>query len=161
MFRTENSPEYEAKMEEWRKKDAAKAKRASDALKKARGKWKASDSGWLPMHECPFRALDEKYGYEATILVSDGEQVAVARVKRRFGTPVFWKTEPEYVMRDGMMCLVGGEEDPRDDLPKWWWKWEITDELASETWAYGEPAGQPEIRFVPTLWSFMPEAPNP
>jgi hypothetical protein len=58
------------------------------------------------------------------------------------------------------MHLVGGEEDPREDLPKWWWKWELTDEFGYMTYAGGEETGKEEIGFVPTLWTFLPDTPS-
>ncbi len=157
MFREQNSPEYEAKMaaeqKRWADEDAAKERSYKAFRKSGRGK------DWTEISQCPFEALNGRYDETGAILVTDGNKVTVARVTERFGTPLFWKKEPEIVMRDGMRCLVGGEKDPRPDLPKWWWKWEIKDELETEEWAYGEPAGQPEVDFIPTHWRLLPEPP--
>lgn len=117
MMRMENSPEYEAKMTAYAKKrerEQAKAERKFRAIVKD-GKGK----NWTRMEHCPFEALAERYGNDAVILVSDGERVTVARIRARFGTPIFFKKQPEAVYRDGMMRMEGGEIDPRPDLPKW------------------------------------------
>lgn len=160
-MRTENSPAYEAEMR--KRLDEMDRKRESLAavLVQERTRWRDAGCPWMPIRKCPFAALDEVCGIGGAILVSDGNEVAVATITSRFGRPIFYKKQPEMVLRDGMMCMVGGEEDPREDLPEWWWKWEVRDELASETWAYGEPAGQPEVEFIPTLWTFLPDPPSP
>ncbi len=160
-YKIENSPEYDAQIEQWRKDGAQKRKQNDRLLKNAKKLWGESKTGWLPMDSCPFGALDDEYGFAGAILVTDGAKRALATVNKRFGTPVFYKTEPEYVMRDGMMCGIGGEEDPRDDLPKWWWTWEIVDEFGSMTYAGGEETGKDEVDFVPTLWSFLQAPPAP
>jgi len=153
----ENSPEYEAKMEAYRKKSAREASQAKKALAAAVKAGHGMD--WTPIDKCPFAAFCLWSGTNDAILVTDGETVTVARISKRFGAPVFYKKEPETIYRDGMMWSIGGEEDPRPDLPKWWWTWEIKDELERETWAYGEPAGQPEVDFVATHWRFLPAPP--
>ncbi len=156
-MRIENSSKFEAEMAAHRAKEDAKRKKAKAALDRAIAKGHGSD--WTPMEECPFEAFDLWTGSNDPILVTDGTTVTVARIHGRFGTPIFWKTQPEMVYRDGMMCLEGGVEDPRPDLPKWWWKWEIRDELESETYSRGEPSGQPEVDFVATHWRFLPKPP--
>jgi hypothetical protein len=137
-MRVENSPKYEAAMRARIKALDAESKDKARSLKHERERWHVAGCPWMPMRKCPFAALDNEYGIDGAILVSDGKAVAVATISRRFG----------------------GEEDPRPDLPGWWWDWEVNDELASETWAYGEPAGQPEVEFIPTVWTFLPMPPR-
>lgn len=159
-MRFENSPEYEAEMEQTRKKwvrDASRAKANYAAAKKG---WEQAGKTWMKIDTCPFAALDQHYGLEGTILVSDGKGIALVTVKRRFGTPVFYKKQPEMIYRDGCPCLVGGEEDPRDDLPKWWWKWELTDVFGNMTYASGHETGKEEVGFVATHWTFLPDPPR-
>lgn len=137
-MRIENSPKYEKQMAKYRAEREAKEAEGERQYKAALKAWHKAESHWLPMDACPFAALDDRYGFDGTILVSDGKQRALVTVKKRFGRPVFYKKQPELVKRDGMLTLVGGEEDPRNDLPAWWWKWELTDEHGSMTYAGGE-----------------------
>jgi len=159
MFRMENSPEFEATMEAYRKKRERESARGKRQYDKARKAWEAAGRGWLPMKSMPFKAFDDMCGFDGAVLVSDGTARALATVKARFGRPMFWKTQPEMVYRDGMMHWVGGVEDPRDDLPAWWWEWELTDQFGSMTYAGGEETGKEEIDFVPTIWTFLPDPP--
>lgn len=159
IFKIENSPEYEAKMEEYRQERERLS--AEKAWSDARKEWLEAGSTWMPMECCPFSALSEQYGVDGTILVSDGLARALVTVSKRFGRPMFFKTQPEQIFRDGMMHLVGGEVDPREDLPSWWWEWELTDEHGLMTYAGGEETGKEEVDFVPTAWTFLPDPPPP
>lgn len=130
-------------------------------LREVKDQWRARGRPWLPMRKCPFAALDDEYGLDGTILVSDGKSRAIVTVSERFGTPIFWKEPPQQVIRDGIFYLIGGEKDPRPDLPEWWWEWELTDEHGTMTYAGGEETGKEEVDFVPTIWTFLPEPPEP
>lgn len=160
-MRTENSPKYEAEMKAYSDKRDRETRAAEKVWQKVRADWALAGCTWMPMENCPFGALDNRYGFAGAILVTDGTARALVTVKRRFGTPMFWKKQPEMIYRDGMMCLEGGEVDPRDDLPKWWWKWNLTDEFGSMTYAGGEETGKEEVDFVPTIWTFLPDPPKP
>lgn len=156
-MRIENSPGYEAKMKRKQAEWEREAKKRKATIEKARADWRSSGGKWLPMDDCPFAALEEEYGLDGTILVANGKERALATVGKRFGRPIFWITPPEYVIRDGMPCLVGGEEDPRPDLPKWYWEWELTDINGMMTYAGGEETGREEVGFLPTHWTFLQE----
>lgn len=157
-MRFEISPKYQAEMDARNKERQDKLAAARKKVADAKENWLGI--GWTLMKDCPLAALESWDGTGERIMVTDGKGVTVARVTRRFGTPIFYKKQPEMVFRDGGLCLEGGIEDPRHDLPKWWWKWEIKDELAEEDYAYGERAGQPEVDFVPTHWQWMPDPPK-
>ena len=159
-MRIENTPEYEAEMAERERKREREEARLERQLAKAKQKWRDAGCPWLPMGECPFKALDNEYGLDGSILVTDGEERALVTVSKRFGRPVFFKEEPETVWRDGALVMRGGEIDPRDDLPKWWWEWELTDEFGLTNYIGGEPSGKDAVRFLPTLWTFLPETPS-
>ena len=159
MYKIENSPEYEANMKRFGARMKRKARTAARILAEARDQWAKAGMGWLKMSECPLAGLEQTYGIDGVILVSDGKETAIVGVSERFGRPVFWKKEPEQTLRDGMIWLEGGEEDPRHDLPKWWWKYELKDQLET-TYAYGETYHGREIDFVPTIWTFLPTPPK-
>lgn len=159
MFQIQNSPEFEAQMEAHRKERERKKSASARLLKKAIDAGHGKD--WTPMDKCPLSALELFDGCcHDKFLVTDGKAVTVVSVSRRFAKPVFWKTQPTYVISDGMPCLVGGEEDPRPDLPKWWWKYELKDELESEQ-QYYDSSSKPEVDFVPTHWMWLPKPPSP
>lgn len=155
-MRMENSPEFEKKMEEHRREREEKKTAAARLIQEA------IDAGygttWTPMDKCPFAGLELWEGSQDPILVTDGKSVTVVTVSDRFGTPVFYKKQPEMVYRDGMMHMEGGEIDPRDDLPKWWWEWELKDELEDEV-TYYDSSSKPEVAWVPTHWMWMPKPP--
>ena len=160
-MRVENSPQYLAEMEAFRAKEAELAAEGEKDLEVALAAWRAADRGWLPMAACPFIGLDRLYGFDGAILVADDDgKRALVTIRKRFGRPVFFKTQPEMVFRDGMMCFEGGEIDPRPDLPAWWWEWELTDEFGEMTYAGGEPTGKESVDFVPTRWTFLPSPPT-
>lgn len=159
-MRIENSPKYEMEMTARLRKMEEERKAAEVEYEAEKAAWRANGSGWMPMGQCPFAALDNRYGFDGAVLVTDGKDTALATVKKRFGRPIFYKVQPEMVWRDGTPTLVGGEEDPRTDLPKWWWQWELTDEFGSMNYAGGEETGKDEVAFVPTHWTFLPEPPK-
>lgn len=155
-MKVENSPQFEAEMEAHRKKRERERLKAEKL--KAAAVAKGLGLSWTPMDKCPFEALDLWSGSHDYILITDGKSVTVTRITERFGTPVFYKKEPERVFRDGMLWMEGGEVDPRPDLPKWWWKWELKDELESEV-TYYESSSKPEVDWTPTHWMWMPKPP--
>lgn len=156
MFRMENSAEFEAKMKRHERERERKRRASEAAIAKAIKAGHGQD--WTPMNKCPLDALELFDGIHEKFLVSDGKSVTVVSVSKRFGTPVFYKKQPETIMRDGMMWMEGGEIDPRPDLPKWWWKFELTDELEREV-TYHDSSSKPEVDFVPTHWMWMPKPP--
>ena len=159
-MRIENSQKFEATMKAYARKSAREKIAADKLWENTKAAWHKAGSTWMPMEFCPFEALDKRYDLDGCVLVSDGKITSLANIKKRFGTPLFWKKAPELVMRDGMMCWIGGEEDKRPDLPPWWWKWELTDEFGSMTYAGGEETGKEAIDFLPTHWTFLPEPPK-
>lgn len=157
-MRMENSPEYEAEMntrlDEMRKRREANER----IIEGCRSHCWAGGVPWQPIESCPFAALADTYGYEGVVLFTDGENIARASVRERFGRPLIWSGEghPEYVMRDGMMVLDGDGEFVEPDRPEWWFEWELTDEDGFMTYAGGEETGKEEIDFVPTRWLLLP-----
>ena len=140
-MRIENSPEYEAEMaarSRQRDEERSSRKREVELSRAALG------GAWSSMDTCPFLAL---YELVITIIVSDGKRVAIAEVSRRLGRPIFYKIEP-------------GEEDPRDDLPAWWWEWELTDIQGPMQYASGEEIGRAEVPLIATHWRFVPSPPT-
>lgn len=158
-MRIENSPDYEKNLEDFRRKWREKSETKDAAYAKAIADWREKGCGWLSMDICPLEALNGQHGINGVIYVSDGTSTALVKVNQRFGRPLFWKTPPEQVYRDGILCLVGGEEDPREDLPKWWWDWELLDQLETR-YEYGESYHGDYLDFVPTLWTFLPDVPE-
>lgn len=158
-MRIENSPEYEAEMDRRLKAMAREDAANKAAMATAKERWRKAGRKWLPMAECPFRALDAHYGLEGSILVSDGEVVALATVTARFGTPLVWtgKEPPETVYRDGGFAIVGDGKYEKPKAPAWWFKWELTDVFGRENYAGGEPVGKDGVSFMPTKWTFLPE----
>lgn len=156
-MRFENSPEYEAEMTARLEETKERKQKASRAVGEMREHWRKSGQKWMPMRKCPMMELEQLYGLESVIMVADEKNAAIVRIEKRFGRPIFWKKEPETILRDGMICIEGGEEDPRDDLPEWWWKYELMDQLETR-FSYGETYHGAEIGFVPTKWTFLPNA---
>lgn len=159
-MRIENSPEFLAKLEACRIEREHERAECELLYRRALEKWRSLGRQWMLMSECPFFALNDRYGIEGAILVSDETKIALASVRKRFGRPVFYKKHPEQILRDGVLCLIGGEEDPRHDLPEWWWKWELIDEFGDMTYAGGEETGKEEVGFIATIWTFLPELPT-
>jgi hypothetical protein len=58
----------------------------------------AVGADWQPIEACPFAALDQEYGIDGLIWVSDGKEVALATVQKRFGRPLRFVTQPEMVV---------------------------------------------------------------
>lgn len=94
--------------------------------KEAEARLAAIPPGWKPIETAPFADLDKLYGIDSAMLVSDGHKRAIVTPSERFGTPLI--------------------AEPR---PAWWYKWELRDELESESELYGKP----EVDFMPTMWA--------
>lgn len=107
---------------------------------------------WKRITECPF----ENYEHE-NIFVTDGKTVCLASPKKRFGTPMRVIEEPTMTMTDSGFGWTGGKY-AKIKAPKWWFKWELTNELEDEEYAGGDPIGKPEIPFIATHW--LPMLPN-
>ncbi len=161
-MRFENSPEYEAEMEKHAQQRERETQRHERQLKKAFARCQA-EIPWQPIEECPFAALDHEYGFDGSILVTDGNEIALATVRSRFGEPMYWTGEkpPEAVWRDGQLVYEGEGSWEKPDRPKWWFKWEFTDENGSMTYASGHETGKEEVPFVTTHWFPLAAIPLP
>ena len=148
MFEIYESPEYKAKREAEDRKRKAKERRYRTQVMKLRA---AAAVTWLPIADCPFDAFDDAYGIDGTMLVTDGTEMALVKVTRRFGTPMITKNPGKMVMRDGEMRIEGVELE-RPDCPDWWFKWELIDQNGYDSEMYGKP----EIEFVPTHFAALP-----
>jgi hypothetical protein len=148
-MRIENSAEYEAETKKYFEDERKKAAKRENKYSAATQKYKPGE--WHDMDKCPFEALSERYRIDGVIIVGDEQNTAIATVSERFGPPIFYEKEPEYVIRDGMSYLEGGIEKECPH-PEWWLKWELIDVLETENEMYGKP----EIDFVPTRWQFLP-----
>ena len=152
-MRIEQSPEYKAEMEKRHKEYEREERRLKCQLAKALALI-SGDIPWQPIEKCPFAALAEEYGFDGTILVTDGKGIALATIQGRFGRPQYWTGDepPEQVWRDGYMSFEGNGEWKEPDNPEWWFKWEFTDKDGDMTYAGGEETGKEEIPFVATHW---------
>lgn len=147
-MRIENSPEFEAEMNaRWEANEAEERR-----LQEARVAFAAVlPSGWAEITTDALALWEME-----TILVADAETVAVVRVTKRFGRPIFWEKPPERVMRDGFFYFEGGVEMPETCRPAWWWNWELEDFESYPSERYGRP----EIDFIPTHWMPVPSPPK-
>lgn len=156
-MRIDNSPKFEEEIKAYAAKKSREESRAKKRIEAAI----AAGLGqtWTPMEDCPLEGFDLWVGSHEAFLITDGKSVTVVKCSKRFGTPVFYKKRPETVYRDGTIWMEGGEIDPRDDLPKWWWKWELKDQLEDEV-TYYDSSSKPEVDWVPTHWMFLPKPPR-
>ena len=105
---------------------------------------------WQKIASCPFK----EYEYEQ-IFVTDGKRVCIAKVSKRFGTPMRVVEEPEMVLTDKGMAWQGGKYE-EIKAPKWWFQWELEDVNGSMTYAGGHETGREEVPFIATHWMPMP-----
>lgn len=148
-MRVEMSESYRKKCEA----EESKRKREAEKKEKLRNEttvrcWPASPA-WQPMESCPFAAMK----YE-TVLVTDGDRVAVAKITERFGRPLRVVKPGEHVLRDGVLTIEGMETTEYDH-PEWWFQWELEDALDDPS----ERFGRDEIDFVPTHFLTLPRGP--
>lgn len=152
MWEDLRSPEYKAKMErEWKVREKARKKAEDKASEVAAAIW-TSPAPWRPIEDCPLATLCNTYKAD-TILVCDTTNVAVVRVRKRFGTPIEWVEEPRMAITDHGMAYIGGKSRT-PDWPKWRLKYEFEDVLSHESEMYGKD----NIDFVPTHWLPLPRA---
>ena len=157
-MRFEWSDGYRAKIEKDADKRAKERAKLEATAKAARDKCWAGGVPWQPIEGCPFEAYRNEFGVEGRILVTDGESVSCASIRKRFGRPRFWegKGEPEEVWRDGNLYIEGDGEFKEPDWPEWMFEWEFTDDDGLMNYAGGHETGKDEVGFVPTHWLPMP-----
>lgn len=127
--------------------EEAARKRALARFKKAQEKFNLV---WSSMEKLPFAAFEYK-----TLLVTDGESVAVVTIHKRFGRPIKVTKPAELAITDSGLAWVGGEYEEYDH-PDWWFEWEFKDQLSYESEMYGKD----QIAFVPTHWMPLPNPPK-
>lgn len=124
-----------------------------------RGAFERAGEAWQPIETCPFQALAiVGHGLDCYVWVSDGKDVALASVKKRFGRPVRVVTPPRLSLTDNGLAWVGGEyaEIP---APDWWFQWELQNRLERYT-ERGEEF-QSDVDFIATHWKpAMPKPPG-
>lgn len=147
MYLDLRSPAAKAKWEREQKARRAKEEKLSKQLSAQL----AESTDWTPIEGCPFKALNSEYGIDGIIWVSNGKDVALATVRKRFGRPMRVVKQPEMAITDNGMGWVGGEY-AEIEAPGWWFEWELTDQFGNETYAGGEPTGKKEVGFVATHW---------
>lgn len=130
--------------------DARRAS-AQKVVSEARGRVTA----WEPIEQMPFDAYSEAYGVSGVVILTDGRDMAVATVSKRFGRPVAVVNRGEMAITDQGVAWVGAEYAELD-RPQWWFDWEFTDTLSHESDMWGKD----EIDFVPTHWMPLPNPPS-
>jgi hypothetical protein len=151
MMQDLRSPEAKARAEREYAERRAKERKLEEVVAEDRAK----GGSWRPIESMPFKAYAEGYSRDATVLVTDGKEVAVATVSDRVGRPVKQIEPPTYTLTDDGPILMGGKYEEYD-RPQWWFDWEFTDELSSDS----EMWGKDEIDFVPTHYMPLPLPPN-
>lgn len=147
-LRWEQTPE-EKKAYELRQKKEKKFSAKCDAERDKQIK-RFNGSAWDKIETCPFWAYEDTYGIESVFLVRKGDEIAIVRPKKRFGTPLECVTPGDLVMRNGMLYDEGVYRKPKN--PKWWFKYKLEDVMSHDSDMYGKD----EIDFVPDLWQPLP-----
>ena len=154
MFKDLRSPEAKRQAEiEWEERRRENDRLEQELADLIKSIW--PDAPWQPIDTCPFEMLSKTYGMEGTIFLSDGQEIAMATVSRRFGRPLRVVKPPEYVMTDDGPAWIGGEYE-EIDAPDWWFEWELTDVNGNMNYAGGEEIGKDEVEFIPTMWLPLP-----
>lgn len=153
------SAETKAKTEWELAQRAADLRRKAAALSALRARVWRDGAPWQDIADCPFEALAAQHGYASCVLVTDGDAVAIASVRGRFGRPVRVIQDAEMAITDHGVRWVGGQFE-EIDAPDWWFRWELVDVNGDMGYAGGEPAGRDEVEFLPTKW-LPPPPPGP
>lgn len=151
----ERSEECKAADERRRREDEERCDRAENHVRRIRRQLWSAGIPWQPMSSCPFRELEDAWGEPTTLLVTDGESIAIAKVSRRCGRPVRCVEEPRMVLTDEGLSYRGGRYE-EIDAPEWWFEWELEDLLERDVYLCGEPSGKPEVDFIATHWLLLP-----
>ena len=157
-FKDLRSPEAKAADEARRLAENKKLDRLASKLTRARNAMWCDHNLWSPIEGCPFDALAQTYGgYGGRIIVTDGTNTAIATVSKRFGRPLCVINQPQMAITDDGVAYVGGEY-AEIEAPKWWFKWQLTDDDGGENYAGGEPIGRDDVDFIPTHFMLLPPA---